>query len=88
MKKRSQEIKTESSKPAVNPDDDWNDDDDSGSENEWLEVTVKERDSSRIRRQMEARRKLEQLMEAKRLKNLLDDWEFNDTPAFTQERRR
>ena len=70
-------------KPA---EDDWNDIDDSDSDDEWPEIAVREKDSSRIRRQMEARRKLEQLMEAKRLSNLVDDWSFNDDWYLSEER--
>jgi len=88
MKKRSQNSTTPSAKPAATrPEEDWNDDVDASSEEEWLEPSIRERDSSRIRRQMEARRKLEQLMEAKRLKNLVDDWIFTDDWSVGEEKR-
>ncbi|MCO6413940.1 MAG: hypothetical protein J5I92_14460 [Thiogranum sp.] len=66
--------------------DEWNDVDDADAGDEWPEITVRERDSSRIRRQMEARRKLEQLMEAKRLSSLVDDWSFSDDWQLSEER--
>ena len=43
---------------------------------EWLEVTAREKDTSRIRRQMEARRELERRLEDKRLRDLVEDWAF------------
>ncbi len=87
MKKISQAKKPAVSKPAPRDDDDWVDDDQEGGNEEWLEPSIRERDSSRIRRQMEARRKLEQMMEAKRLKSLVEDWCFNDDWALGEEKR-
>jgi hypothetical protein len=87
MKKRSRQNTATDRKSTVDPDNDWNDDT-TGSEDEWLELTVRERDSSRVRRQMEARRKLEQLMEAKRLRRLVDDWDLADEPRPGAEPRR
>jgi len=43
---------------------------------EWLEMTAREKDNSRIRRQMEARRELERRLEDKRLRDLVEDWAF------------
>lgn len=72
---------------AVKPaEDEWNEIGDADAGDEWPEITVRERDSSRIRRQMEARRKLEQLMEAKRLSSLVDDWSFSDDWQLSEER--
>jgi hypothetical protein len=74
-------------KQAVKPaEDEWNDIDDTDSDDVWTEIPARERDSSRIRRQMEARRKLEQLREAKRLSSLVDDWSFADDWQLNEER--
>jgi len=44
----------------------------------WLADTLKSRDRSRIQRQMKARRELERRQDEKRLKNLVDDWYFDE----------
>jgi hypothetical protein len=63
---------------AVRGDDDWDGElGDSGETGvEWLEMTAREKDTSRIRRQMEARRALERRLEEKRLRDLVEDWAF------------
>jgi hypothetical protein len=44
----------------------------------WLTTTLGEKERSRIRRQMKARLELERRMDEKRLKELVDDWCFED----------
>ena len=77
---RSKKMRTESaSASAVTRDaDDWEGEPGDGLETgfEWLEVTAREKDTSRMRRQMEARRELERRLEDKRLRDLVEDWAF------------
>ncbi len=88
MKKRLQDTPAAGKAAAARTSDDWSEEDGDGSSDEqWLEPSIRERDSSRIRRQMEARRKLEQLMEARRLKHLVDDWGGNDEWSLGDEQR-
>ena len=63
---------------AASAADDWDGELSDGAEPgvEWLEMTAREKDSSRIRRQMEARRELERRLEDKRLRDLVEDWAF------------
>lgn len=44
----------------------------------WLSTSLKEKDRSRIQRQMKARRELERRQEEKRLKELVEDWYLDD----------
>ena len=77
---RAPKPRIESTKPgaAASAEDDWDGELSDGAEPgvEWLEMTVREKDSSRIRRQMEARRELERRLEDKRLRDLVEDWAF------------
>lgn len=63
---------------AVNDDNNWDDDAEDRAEAgaEWLEMASREKETSRIRRQMEARRELERRMEEKHLRSLVEDWAF------------
>lgn len=59
--------------------DSW--DDGSGSseyEEHWLNMASKERERSRIQRQMQARRELERRRDEKRLQQMVADWPFGD----------
>jgi len=48
---------------------------------QWLAATEKEKERSRIQRQMKARRELERRQDEKRLRELVDDdWFFGETP--------
>lgn len=62
----------------VGADDDWDGElaDSPEGEMEWLELAAREKETSRIRRQMEARRELEKRLEEKRLRDLVEDWAF------------
>jgi hypothetical protein len=62
----------------VNAQDDWDGELVEGPDADvaWLELAVREKETSRIRRQMEARRELERRMEEKRLRDLVEDWAF------------
>ena len=79
-RKRAQKPRIESTKPgaAASAEDDW--DGELGDSAEpgfaWPEMTAREKDHSRIRRQMEARRELERRLEDKRLRDLVEDWAF------------
>jgi len=44
----------------------------------WLTVAAKENERSRIQRQMKARRELERRKDEKRLRELVDDWAFDE----------
>jgi hypothetical protein len=63
---------------VITHDDDWDAETDDTSETgvEWLETHAREKETSRIRRQMEARRELERRLEEKRLRDLVEDWAF------------
>ena len=63
---------------AVASDDNWDDElgDSCEAGAEWFETTAREKETSRIRRQMEARRELERRLEEKRLRDLVEDWAF------------
>jgi hypothetical protein len=77
---RTKKKPIQSTKPSTvaGGEDDWDGQlGDSGETGvEWLEITAREKDSSRIRRQMEARRELERRLEDKRLRDLVEDWAF------------
>ena len=79
-RRRAQKPRIESTKPdaAASAEDDWDGElgDTAETGVEWLEMTARERDNSRIRRQMEARRELERRLEDKRLRDLVEDWAF------------
>jgi len=77
--KKPQTVAPNTSSADTDSDDDWatGDIDTQEPAYEWLETSTKEKDASRIRRQMEARRNLEIHMEAKRLKSLIEDWAFD-----------
>jgi hypothetical protein len=50
-------------------------------DDQWLAATEKEKERSRIQRQMKARRELERRRDEKRLRELVDDdWFFGETP--------
>jgi hypothetical protein len=69
------------SSAAVDADDDWEADaaDSLEFENErWLTAAAKEKERSRIQRQMKARRELERRREEKRLRELVADWPFDE----------
>jgi hypothetical protein len=44
----------------------------------WLAVAAKENERSRIQRQMKARRELERRNDEKRLRQLVEDWPFDE----------
>ena len=44
----------------------------------WLTVGAKENERSRIQRQMKARRELERRKDEKRLRELVEDWAFDE----------
>jgi len=75
---RVRKPRIESTKPsaAASVEDDWDGELSDSAEPgvEWLEMTAREKDNSRIRRQMEARRELERRLEDKRLRDLVEDW--------------
>ncbi|MEJ2576475.1 MAG: hypothetical protein P8106_07250 [Gammaproteobacteria bacterium] len=59
---------------------DWDSDADSNTDCapvEWMDLAARDKETSRIRRQMEARRKLEKRLEEKRLRDLVEDWAFD-----------
>ena len=55
--------------------DNW-DDDAREFDERWLAIATKEKERSRIQRQMQARRELERRQEEKRLREMVDDWPF------------
>ncbi len=55
-------------------DENWDEDYDDG----WLAAVSREKESSRIQRQMRARRELERLREEKTLRQQMADWPFDD----------
>ncbi len=57
-------------------DENWGDGDDY--DEHWLNSAGREKDSSRVRRQMRARRELERRREEKYLRQLVADWLFED----------
>jgi hypothetical protein len=75
---RVKKTRTESATAVAGAEDDWDSEPGDSLETglEWLEVTAREKDTSRIRRQMEARRELERRLEDKRLRDLVEDWAF------------
>jgi hypothetical protein len=65
--------------PSVSANDNWEDSSDNAEYDErWLNVTAREKERSRIQRQMKARRELERLRDEKRLQQLVSDWPFED----------
>jgi hypothetical protein len=64
--------------PLTNHEDDWDGElsDSPEADVAWLEIAAREKETSRIRRQMEARRELERRLEEKRLRDLVEDWAF------------
>jgi hypothetical protein len=61
------------SEPA---DDDWND---AGEFDErWLSASPRDKERSRIQRQMRARRELERLRDEKHLRQMVADWPFDE----------
>jgi hypothetical protein len=44
----------------------------------WLAVESRDKEKSRIKRQMKARRELERLQDEKRLRKLVDSWSYDD----------
>ena len=44
----------------------------------WMAVQSRDKDKSRIKRQMTARRELERLQDEKRLRKLVDSWSYDD----------
>lgn len=76
--------KTGKSRPeaddAADPgDDNWADNGDAGEYDErWLHITAREKEKSRIQRQMKARRELERLRDEKQLQLQVADWSFED----------
>lgn len=66
---------------AGDTDDDWEADaaETLDFDNErWLTAAAKEKERSRIQRQMKARRELERRREEKRLRELVADWPFDE----------
>lgn len=53
-------------------------DDSSEFDERWLNATARDKERSRIQRQMKARRELERLSDEKRLRQLVADWPFED----------
>jgi len=47
-------------------------------EERWLTAAAKEKERSRIQRQMKARRELERRRDEKRLRELVADWPFDE----------
>lgn len=65
---------------AADLNDNW--DSDSGDSQDydesWLALATREKERSRIQRQMQARRELERRREEKRLREQVEDWPFDD----------
>lgn len=60
-------------------DESWEDNHDSSDyEERWLNMAARDKERSRIQRQMKARRELERLRDEKRLRQLVADWPFED----------
>jgi hypothetical protein len=59
-------------------DDNWDQDGADGTDYEerWLTLTNREKERSRIQRQMRARRELEKRRDDKRLRDQVEDWPF------------
>jgi len=60
------------------PDSDMPEDDDMDAL--WFTAPLEENDRSRVQRQMRARRELERRLDEKHLKELVDDWQYDDRP--------
>lgn len=77
-KKKAPAAAANKSSAGIAADEDWDGELGDGAENdmEWLEIAAREKETSRIRRQMEARRELERRLEEKRLRDLVEDWAF------------
>ena len=64
---------------SVSANENWGDSSDHADYDErWLNVATREKERSRIQRQMKARRELERLRDEKRLQQLVSDWPFED----------
>jgi hypothetical protein len=64
---------------ATDPvEDSWDDGSSSEYDENWLNLTARDRERSRIRRQMKARRELERRRDEKRLQQMVADWPFED----------
>jgi hypothetical protein len=80
------QVETTSRKPRNNPanaaavadagDDHWETDrgEHADFDERWLTLAAKDKERSRIQRQMKARRELERRREDKRLRELVEDW--------------
>jgi hypothetical protein len=65
---------------AAEPNDNWDSDSDDGPDYDerWLAQASREKERSRIQRQMQARRELERRREEKRLREQVEDWPLDE----------
>jgi len=76
----SKSPRQKASAPETDADDEWETAtvDSVEFDESWLAVAAKENERSRIQRQMKARRELERRNDEKRLRQLVEDWPFDE----------
>ncbi len=72
--RRDKKPRTDDDALPASVDESWDEDYDDG----WLASVSREKESSRIQRQMRARRELERLRDEKHLRQQMADWPFDD----------